>query len=114
MAQASNAGRACAGHRAAAQFKLFEWIEVDRLDPSQQSLATFLNTARDIVQGTQTLTQLLAWDEDLREAVESDNEGSGQRPLLDPCQRSALQRLIAASLDLLHARIEAQGEALTG
>ena len=97
-----------------AQFEPFEWVQVDRLDPSQQSLAAFLNTARDIVQGTQTLTQLLAWDEDNHEAAESNGAGSDPQPLLNHCQRSALQRFIAASLDLLHARIEAQGEALAG
>lgn len=115
MAHASNAGRAGAGRRVAAQFEPFDWIEVDRLDPSQQGLAALLNTARDIVQGTQTLTQLLTWDEDNREATDSgDAVSNPQSPLLNHCQRSALQRLIAASLDLLHARIEAEGEALAG
>ncbi|MDP9916498.1 hypothetical protein J2W24_002145 [Variovorax boronicumulans] len=84
-------------------FKPFEWVHGEWLPPSLQSHAAFLNDARDVVQGAQTLVQLLDWDEDRRDAA----------PLFDACQRSSLQRFLAVSLGLLHARIEAQCEALT-
>jgi hypothetical protein len=92
-------------------FKPFEWIQSEGLDLPQQKQAAFLNNARDVVQGAQTLIQLLVWDEDRREAVSSDADAA---PLFDECQRDALQRLLAASLGLLHAQIEDQCEALTG
>jgi hypothetical protein len=38
---------------------------------------------------------------------------AGPAPLFNACQRESLQRLLAASLGLLHARIEAQCDALT-
>jgi len=114
MANASNAGTnagcSCASYRPTAQFKPFEWVQGDRLDLSQQSQAAFLNDARDVVQGVQTLVQLLGWDEDRREAASSDADPA---PLFDACQRGSLQRLLSATLGLLHARIEAQCEALT-
>jgi hypothetical protein len=98
----TNARCACALYRPTAQFKPFEWVQGDRLnDSSQQSQAAFLNDARDVVQGAQTLIQLLGWDEDRRDAASSD---------ADP----APQRLLSATLGLLHARIEVQCEALTG
>ena len=78
--------------------------------PSQQSQAAFLNDARDAVQGAHTLVQLLAWDEDRRDAALS---AADPAPLFDTCQRSALQRFLSVSLGLLHARIESQCEALT-
>ena len=96
----------------AAQFKHFEWIEADRLAPSQRPLATFLNDARDIVQGTQTLIQLLNWDED-RSSEAARSSDAAPAPLLDASHRESLLRLLSASLGLLHARIEAQCEALT-
>ena len=115
MANASNArtdtGCACTPSLPIAhQFKPFEWVQGERLDPSHQSLAALLNDARDVVQGTQTLIQLLDWDEDRRDAASSSN--AGPAPLFDACQRNALQRLLCASLGLLHARIEGQCEAL--
>jgi len=114
MANASNAGTnagcSCASYRPTAQFKPFEWVQGDRLDLSQQSQAAFLNDARDVVQGVQTLVQLLGWDEDRRDAASSDADPA---PLFDACQRGSLQRLLSATLGLLHARIEAQCEALT-
>jgi len=114
MANASNAGTnagcSCASYRPTAQFKPFEWVQGDRLDLSQQSQAAFLNDARDVVQGVQTLVQLLNWDEDRRDAASSDADPA---PLFDACQRGSLQRLLSATLGLLHARIEAQCEALT-
>jgi hypothetical protein len=114
MANASNAGTdagcSCASYRPTAQFKPFEWVQGDRLDLSLQSQAAFLNDARDVVQGAQTLVQLLGWDEDRRDAASSDADPA---PLFDACQRDSLQRLLSATLGLLHARIEVQCEALT-
>jgi hypothetical protein len=114
MANASNAGTdagcSCASYRPTAQFKPFEWVQGDRLDSSQQSQAAFLNDARDVVQGAQTLIQLFDWDEDRRDAASSDADPA---PLFDAGQRGSLQRLLSATLGLLHARIEAQCEALT-
>lgn len=114
MATASNAGTdagcPCASQRPTALFKPFEWVQGERLAPSLQSHAAFLNDARDVVQGAQTLAQLLNWDEDRRDLASSDANAA---PLLDACQRSLLQRFLAVSLGLLHARIEAQCEALT-
>ena len=114
MANASNAGTdagcSCASYRSTAQFKPFEWVQGDRLDLSQQSQAAFLNDARDVVKGVQTLVQLLGWDEDRRDAASSDADPA---PLFDACQRGSLQRLLSATLGLLHARIEAQCEVLT-
>ena len=110
MPLASNPGCPCAPHRPTAQFRPFEWIEAERLDSSQQDQAAFLNDARDVVQGACTLAQLLAWDEDRRDAALSSTDPA---PLLDACQRGALQRLLSVSLSLLHARIESQCEALT-
>ena len=116
MANASNAvtdaGCSCASSRSNAQFKPFEWVQGERLPLSLQSHAAFLNEARDVVQGAQTLVQLLEWDEDRRDAASSDADADAA-PLLDACQRSSLQRFLAVSLGLLHARIEAQCEVLT-
>lgn len=115
MANASNPGTdaGCSRtppHPTTHQFKPFEWVQSQRLDPAQQSLAVFLNEARDVVQGAQTLIQLLDWDEDRRDAASAS--GTDPAPLFDACQRSALQRLLSTSLGLLHARIEDQCEAL--
>ncbi|WP_041943050.1 hypothetical protein [Variovorax paradoxus] len=115
MAHASNAGTDtgcnCASSPLLSQFKPFEWVQTERIDPSQQSQAAFLNDARDVVQGAQTLVQLLDWDEDRRDATSPD---SNTAPIFDTCQRASLLRLIAVSLGLLHARIEDQFESLTG
>ncbi|RSZ33298.1 MULTISPECIES: hypothetical protein [unclassified Variovorax] len=105
----SNGASTNARYRPSAQFKPFEWVQGDRLDSSRQSQAAFLNDARDIVQGAQTLVQLLGWDEDRRDAAASDADPA---PLFDTCQRESLQRLLSATLGLLHARIEVQCEAL--
>ncbi|WP_454908957.1 hypothetical protein [Variovorax gossypii] len=110
MPLAPNPGCPSAPHRPAAQFRPFEWIEAERLHPHQQNQAAFLNDARDVVQGACTLAQLLAWDEDRRDAALS---GADPAPLFDACQRGALQRLLTVSLSLLHARIESQCDALT-
>jgi hypothetical protein len=95
----------------AVQFKPFEWVQSEGCDVDRQRRASFLNDARDVVQGTQTLAQLLDWDEDRRDEAATD---AGPAPLLNACQRESLQRLLAASLGLLHARIEAQCDALNG
>ncbi|HEX7866171.1 MAG TPA: hypothetical protein VF555_14550 [Variovorax sp.] len=112
MANASSNGTSTgARYRPSAQFKPFEWMRCDRPDdPAQQSQAAFLNDARDIVQGAQTLVQLLGWDEDRRDAASSDADPA---PLFEAGQRESLQRLLSATLGLLHARIEVQCEALT-
>ncbi|CAA2110154.1 hypothetical protein [Variovorax paradoxus] len=107
----AHASSSTAPRRPAPQFRPFEWIEGDGLDASLRSQAEFLNDARDVVQGVQTLSQLLAWDEDRQEAALSDADPA---PLFDAAQRSALQRLVCAALGLLHARIESRCEALTG
>lgn len=109
---AAGADARCAGasYRPTAQFRPFEWVQGERLDASRQSQAAFLNDARDVVQGVQTLVQLLGWDEDRRDAASSDADPA---PLFDAGQRSSLQRLLSAALGLLHERIEVQCEALT-
>lgn len=96
----------CASH----QFKPFEWLQRAELDFSQHDQAAFLNDARDIVHGAHMLVQLLAWDEDRHDAAESNPDAP---PLLDACQRSSMQRFVAVALDMLHARIEAQCEAMS-
>ncbi len=118
MAKNSNAstGAVCScacSSVSTAQFKPFEWVQIERLDPSQQRRAAFLNDARDVVQGAQTLAQLLNWDEDRRDAAASDAAAADSAPLFDACQRDALHRLLAVSLGLLHARIEGECDALT-
>lgn len=115
MATASNTGtddgRPSSPFRTTAQFKPFEWVQVDKVDAAQRHRAAFLNDARDVVQGAQTLVQLLGWDEDRRDAAVSNADPA---PLLDAPQRESLRRLLAASLNLLHGQVEAQCEALTG
>lgn len=106
----TDARGACTSYRPTAQFKPFEWVQGDLLAPSLQSQAAFVNDARDMVQGAQLLSQLLEWDEDRHDAAASDADPA---PLFDRCQRGSLQRLLSVSLGLLHARIEAQCEALT-
>ncbi len=103
----TNAGDS--GALSVSQFKPFEWVPPQGLDPSRQHQAAFLNDARDVVQGALLLVQLLQWDEELRDAESSDTDPA---PLLDTCQRGSLQRFVAVSLGLLHARIEAQCEAM--
>jgi hypothetical protein len=108
----TDAGCSCASSSfPVAQFQPFEWIPSEGLDAPRQNRASFLNDARDVVQGTQTLAQLLSWDEDRRDTAATD---AGPAPLFNACQRESLQRLLAASLGLLHARIEAQCDALNG
>lgn len=111
MAKDSNAaGDARAHHRPFAQFNPFEWIPCEGLDPRLHDRAAFLNDARDVVQGAQLLVQLLQWDEERHDAAPSDADNNAT--VFDACQRSSLQRFVAVSLGLLHARIEAQCEAM--
>jgi hypothetical protein len=74
-----------------AEFKPFAWNPVDGLDHEERRRASFLNDARDVIDGAHTLMQLLAWDEGRRDAA---------------------QPLLIASLGMLHAGIEGQCEAL--
>jgi hypothetical protein len=107
----TTAGCSCASSSfSVALFKPYEWVQSEGLDIDRQRRASFLNDARDVVQGTQTLAQLLSWDEDRRDEAATD---ASPAPLFNACQRESLQRLLAASLGLLHARIEAQCDALT-
>jgi len=103
----TNAGDS--GARSVSQFKPFEWIPPRGLDPSRQHQAAFLNDARDLVQGAQLLVQLLQWDEERHDAASSDTDPA---PVLDACQRNSLQRFVAVSLGLLHARIEKRSEVM--
>ena len=96
-------------YRPLAQFKPFEWIPCEGLAPHQHHHAAFLNDARDVVQGAQLMVQLLQWDEERHDAALSDADPA---PVFDACQRSSLQRFVAASLGLLHARIEVQCEGM--
>jgi hypothetical protein len=113
MANSSKAGAdaSCsfASYRPTAQFKPFEWVRGDGLSLSQQRYAAFLNDARDVVYGAQTLSQLLSWDEDKREAASSDADPA---PLFNAHHRGALERLLAVSLGFVGAQIESQCEAL--
>ncbi|MGJ7606280.1 hypothetical protein ACSFA7_18215 [Variovorax sp. LT1R20] len=113
MAESSNAGAdagcSFASYRPTAQFKPFEWVRGEGLSLPQQRLAEFLNDARDVVQGTHMLAQLLSWDEDRREAACSD---ASPAPFFNACHRGALERLMSVSLGLLGAQIERQCEAL--
>lgn len=95
-----------------AQFKPFVWNPLDGLVGTPLRHAAFLNHARDVADGAQTLLQLLAWDEDLREGWTPGCDGPV--PLLDAIHRASLQRLLIASIGKLHADIEAQCEALEG
>lgn len=89
--------------QAGAAFKPFAWNPVHGLDHEERRRALFLNDARDVIDGAHTLMQLLAWDEGRRDAME---------PLLDEVHRSSIQRLLIASLGMLHAGIEGQCESL--
>jgi len=110
MANDSNAtGDARAPSRPLPQFRAFEWIPREGLDPGIHHRASFLNDARDVVQGAQLLVQLLQWDEERHDAASSDTDPA---PVLDACQRGSLQRFVAVSLSLLHARIEEQCETM--
>ena len=111
MAKDFNAGTDAgdSGARPVSQFKPFEWVPPRGLDPSRQHQAAFLNDACDVVQGALLLVQLLQWDEERCDAVPSETDPA---PVLDACQRSSLQRFVAVSLGLLHARIEAQCETM--
>ena len=94
-----------------AQFKPFVWNPLEGLDHKDQRYALFLNDARDVVQGAQTLMQLLVWDEDRRDEAQSLE---GTAPLLGAVHRASLQRFVIASLGMLHADIEEQCEGLEG
>jgi len=108
MADDSNAtGDASTSPRS--QFRPFEWIPCEGLDPSLHHRATFLNDARDVVQGAQLLVQLLQWDEERHDAESSETKLA---PVLERYQRSSLRRFVAAALGLLHAQIEDRCEAM--
>lgn len=108
MADDSNAtGDARASFRPRPQFRPFGWIPCEGLDPSLHHRASFLNDARDVVQGAQLLVQLLQWDEERHDATSADPAA-----VFDACQRGSLQRFVAVSLGLLHARIEEQCETM--
>ncbi|WP_395348365.1 hypothetical protein [Variovorax sp. UC122_21] len=110
MADDSNAtGDASTSLRPRPQFKPFEWIPCEGLDPSLHHRASFLNDARDVVQGAHLLVQLLQWDEERHDAASPDTDPA---PVFEACQRSSLQRFVAVSLGLLHARIEEQCETM--
>lgn len=94
-------------YRSHTQFKPFEWIPCEGLELSLHHRAAFLNDARDVVHGAQLLVQLLQWDEERHDASSSDTSPA---PVLNACQRSSLQRFVAVSLGLLHARVEEQCE----
>lgn len=92
-----------------AKFKPFVWNSLEGLDHEARARASFLNDARDVVDGAHTLMQLLAWDEEQRdEAKPVDGDVA---PLLAGAHRASLQRLLIASLGMLHADIERQCEA---
>lgn len=93
-----------------AQFKPFVWNCAEGLDPEARARASFLNDARDVVDGAHTLMQLLEWDEDLRDEAKPAN--GDIEPLLARANRASLQRLLIASLGMLQADIERQCEAL--
>lgn len=108
MADDTNAtGDARTPFRPRPQFRPFEWIPCEGLDRSLHHRASFLNDARDVVQGAYLLVQLLQWDEERHDAASSDPVA-----VFDACQRSSLQRFVAVSLGLLHARIEEQCETM--
>ncbi|SFP97874.1 hypothetical protein SAMN05216567_110103 [Variovorax sp. OK605] len=102
MADSSSSSSRAA--HAGAQFKPFAWSLLEGLDHRARQRAAFLNDARDVIDGAHTLMQLLAWDEERGDAVGS---------LLDTTHRASLQRLVIASLGMLHADIEVQCEALS-
>ncbi len=111
MAKDFNAGTDAgdSGARPVSQFKPFEWVPQQGLDPSRRHQAAFLNDARDVVQGAQLLVQLLQWDEERHDVASPDTD---RTPVFQSYQRCSLQRFIAVSLGLLHERIEEQCEAM--
>lgn len=92
-----------------AQFKPFVWNSLEGLDHDARARASFLNDARDVVDGAQTLMQLLLWDDERRDDVGSSD---ATVPLLERWHRASLQRFMVAALGMLHADIEGQCEAL--
>ena len=106
---AARAHDSSAARRVAAEFKPFVWNPLEGLDHKDRRYALFLNDARDVVQGAQTLMQLLVWDEDRRDEAQSLG---GPAPLLGAVHRASLQRFVIASLGILHAEIEEQCEGL--
>jgi hypothetical protein len=94
-----------------ATFEPFAWTPVQGLEGKELRNALFLNDARDVIDGAHTLMQLLAWDEDRRDdAGDGDEPSENAAPLLEASHRASLQRLLVASLGMLHARIEAQAD----
>lgn len=104
MADSSASPRAA---HAGAQFKPFAWHPLEGLDPHARQRAAFLNDTRDVIDGAHTLMQLLAWDEERADELRSEPACA---PLLDAAHRASLQRFVVASLGMLHARTEQQGE----
>lgn len=92
---------------AGAQFKPFAWHPLEGLDHRARQRAAFLNDARDVIDGAHTLIQLLAWDEAHGDEVRSSPPSA---PVLGGVHRASIQRYLIASLGMLHARIEQQGE----
>jgi hypothetical protein len=114
MADSSNAGNDAGGSTASyhptAQFKPHTWWNpASGLDIHQQHYASFLQDARDVVQGAHTLVELLSWDDLRRELATSPAEPT---PVFDAFHRGSLERLLAASLNMLGAQIEGQFEML--
>lgn len=110
MADSSNAGADAGGSTASyhptAQFKPYTWWSPSSgLDIHQQHYASFLNDARDVVQGAHTLVELLSWDDVRRELAQSPADPA---PVFDAFHRGSLERLLAASLNMLGAQIEGQ------
>ena len=60
----ADAGDPTASYHPTAQFKLHTWWSSSGgLDIHQQHYASFLNDARDVVQGAHTLVELLSWND---------------------------------------------------
>lgn len=114
MADSFNAGSYAGGSAASfhptAQFKPHTWWNpASALDIHQQQYASFLKDARDVVQGAHTLVELLSWDDLRRDQATSPADPA---PVFDAFHRGSLERLLAASLNMLGAQIEGQCEVL--
>lgn len=103
------AGSSSTAAHGRAKFKPFVWNSLEGLDHEARARASFLNDARDVVDGAHTLMQLLAWDEAQRDEA---NAANARVPLLDAVHRASLQRFVVAALGRLHADIEGQCETL--
>ena len=103
------AGSSSTAAHGRAKFKPFVWNSLEGLDHEARARASFLNDARDVVDGAHTLMQLLAWDEEQRDEA---NAANARAPLRDAVHRASLQRFVVAALGRLHADIEGQCETL--